>query len=53
MTRQHVVLSLFGALVAGLAIVASRLSSSGTLVDVILMLALVGTGALLALVVLP
>jgi hypothetical protein len=53
MTRQHVVLSLLGALIAALAIVASRLSNSGTLVDVILILALVGTGALLMLDVLP
>ena len=34
MTRQHVVLSLFGALIVGLAIVASRLNTASTLIDV-------------------
>ena len=53
MTWQHVMLSLFGALIAALAIVPFKLRSSGRLVDLILMLALVGTGALLVLVVLP
>jgi hypothetical protein len=53
MTRQHVVLSLFGALIAGLAIVVFKLCSLGRLVDIILVLALVGTVALLALVVPP
>jgi hypothetical protein len=52
-TRLHLVLSLFGALIAGLAIVVFKLSNSSPLVDVILMLALVGTIALLALVVPP
>jgi hypothetical protein len=54
MTRQHVVLSLFGALIAALVFVASRLTTpTGTLIDIILVLALVGTGALLVLVVMP
>jgi hypothetical protein len=49
-TRQHVVLSLFGALIAGLAIVPFKLRSSGRLVDVILILAMIGAGALLVLI---
>jgi hypothetical protein len=53
MTRLHVVLALAGALIAALVFVASRLSTAQTLIDIILMLALVGTGALLVLVVLP
>jgi hypothetical protein len=52
-TRLHVVLALAGTLIAALVFVASRLSSAKTLIDIILMLALVGTGALLLLVVLP
>jgi hypothetical protein len=53
MTRLYVVLVLAGALIAALVFVASRLSTAKTSIDIILMLALVGTGALLVLVVLP
>jgi hypothetical protein len=53
MTRQHVVLSLFGALIAALMFVASKLRTASTLIDIILVLALVGTGALLVLIALP
>jgi hypothetical protein len=53
MTRLYAVLSLAGALIAALVFVATRLSTTGTLIDLLLMLALVGTGALLVLVMSP
>jgi hypothetical protein len=53
MTRLHIVLSLAVALLAAVAFVGSSPGAPGMLIDLVLMLVLVGTGALLVLVVLP
>jgi hypothetical protein len=53
MTRQYVVLSLAGVIAAAMAIAVVRFKAVARWLDYVLMLALIGTGALLVLVAAP